>query len=172
MGAVHMTGLAWAYKRMHDPVIQMLKDHKIDTVQLDVKDEDGAVFYKSGVALANEDGATKNTPVDINAAVKEIHDLGGKVVGRVVAFRDPMLARWAFKNGHPAYGIQDKSGNAYSAGTYGAASFTNFANAEVKQYNIDLAVEAAKAGFDSVMFDYIRRPEAHAASGGLAGQVF
>src|SRR5882757_4370050 len=172
MRAVHMTGLAWAYKPLHDPVIQLLKDHKIDTIQLDIKDEDGAVFYKTGVALANEDGATKSTPVDLAAAVKEVHDLGGKLVGRIVAFRDPMLARWAAKNGHMAYDIQDKSGNPYSAGTYGAASFTNFANAEVKQYNIDLAVEAAKTGFDSIMFDYIRRPEAHAASGGLAGQVF
>jgi hypothetical protein len=172
MRAVHMTGLAWAYKPLHDPVIQLLKDHKIDTIELDIKDEDGAVFYKSGVALANESGATKNTPVDLAAAVKEVHDLGGKLVGRIVAFRDPMLARWAAKNGHMAYDIQDKSGNPYSAGTYGAASFTNFANADVKQYNIDLAVEAAKAGFDSIMYDYIRRPEAHPASGGLAGQVF
>jgi hypothetical protein len=172
MRAVHMTGLAWAYKPMHDPVIQMLKDHKIDTIELDIKDEDGAVFYKSGVALANQDGATANTPVDLAAAVKEVHDLGGKLVGRVVAFRDPMLAKWAFKNGHPEYGIQDKSGNPYSAGSYGSASFTNFANADVRQYNIDLAVEAIKAGFDSVMYDYIRRPEAHPASGGLAGQVF
>jgi hypothetical protein len=172
MRAVHMTGLAWAYKPLHDPVIQLLKDHKIDTIELDIKDEDGAVFYKSGVALANEAGATANTPVDLAAAVKEVHDLGGKLVGRIVAFRDPMLARWAFKNGHPAYGIQDKAGNPYSAGTYGAASFTNFANADVNQYNIDLAVEAAKTGFDSIMFDYLRRPEAHPASGGLAGQVF
>jgi hypothetical protein len=172
MRAVPMTGLAWAYKPLHDPVIQLLKDHKIDTIELDIKDEDGAVFYKSGVALANEAGATANTPVDLAAAVKEVHDLGGKLVGRIVAFRDPMLARWAFKNGHPAYGIQDKAGNPYSAGTYGAASFTNFANADVNQYNIDLAVEAAKTGFDSIMFDYLRRPEAHPASGGLAGQVF
>jgi hypothetical protein len=172
MRAVHMTGLAWAYKPLHDPVIQMLKDHRIDTIELDIKDEDGAVFYKSGVALANQDGATQSTPVDLAAAVKEVHDLGGKLVGRIVAFRDPMLAKWAFKNGHPDYGIQDKSGNPYSAGTYGTASFTNFANPAVRQYNIDLAVEAAKAGFDSIMYDYIRRPEAHAASGGLAGQVF
>ncbi|HEY2832512.1 MAG TPA: putative glycoside hydrolase [Sporichthyaceae bacterium] len=172
MRAVHMTGLAWAYKPLHDPVIQMLKDHKIDTIELDIKDEDGAVFYKSGVALANESGATASTPVDLAAAVKEVHDLGGKLVGRIVAFRDPVLAKWAFKNGHPAYGVQDKSGNPYSAGSYGAASFTNFANPDVRQYNIDLAVEAAKTGFDSIMYDYIRRPEAHAASGGLPGQVF
>jgi hypothetical protein len=172
MRAVHMTGLAWAYKPLHDPVIQLLKDHKIDTIELDIKDEDGAVFYKSGVPLANESGATKSTPVDLPAAVKEVHDLGGKLVGRIVAFRDPQLAKWAFANGHKDYVIQDKSGNPYSAGSYGVASFTNFANPDVRQYNIDLAVEAIKTGFDSVMYDYIRRPEAHAASGGLPGQVF
>jgi hypothetical protein len=172
MRAVHMTALAWAYKPLHDPVVQMLKDKKIDTVQLDIKDEDGMVGYKSGVQLANDDGATVNAPYDLAAATKEIHDLGGRVVGRIVAFRDPKLAKYAVTKGKMDMVIQDKSGNAYNAGSYGAASFTNFGNADVRQYNIDLAVEAVKGGFDDIMFDYIRRPESHAASGGLDGQVF
>ena len=42
---------------------------------------------------------------------------------------------------------------------YGAAAFTNLANPEVRQYQIDLAVEAAQLGFDEILYDYVRRPE-------------
>ncbi|HEX3826644.1 MAG TPA: putative glycoside hydrolase [Sporichthyaceae bacterium] len=159
MRAVHMTAAAWQYPALHDPVIAMLKNHQIDTVELDVKDEDGALGYKSTVPLAQQDGSEKGTTYDVAAAVKEIHDLGGRVVGRIVAFKDPMLAKWAWANGHPSYDVQDKSGNPYHAGSYGTAAFTNLASPEVQQYNMDLAVDAAKQGFDDIMFDYIRRPE-------------
>jgi hypothetical protein len=157
--AVHMTASAWAYKPLHDPVVQMLKDHKIDTIEMDIKDEDGHVQYKSNVPLAQQDGAENTTTYDPAAMLKEIHDLGGKVVGRIVAFKDPLLAKYAFANGHPSWGVQDKNGNAYRAGSYGTAAFTNLASPEVQQYNADLAVEATKLGFDAIMFDYIRRPE-------------
>ena len=55
--AVHMTADSWAYKPLHDPVVQMLKDHKIDTVELDIKDEDGHVQYKSNVPVFQQDGS-------------------------------------------------------------------------------------------------------------------
>jgi hypothetical protein len=161
MRAAHMTALAWAYKPLHDPVVQMIKDGKIDTIQLDIKDEDGMVGYDSAVQLAKDSGATVKAPYVLADAVKEIHDLGARITGRIVAFRDPKLAKYAIKTGKMDMVIQDTSGNAYNAGTYGAASFTNFANDAVRNYNIDLGVEAAKAGFDDIMFDYIRRPEAH-----------
>jgi hypothetical protein len=157
--AVHMTAAAWSYKPLHDPVVQMLKDKKIDTVELDIKDEDGHVQYKSNVPVFQQDGSEKDSTYDPAAVIKEIHDLGGKVVGRIVAFKDPLLAKWAFANGHPSWGVQDKNGNAYHAGSYGTAAFTNLASPEVQQANADLAVEATKLGFDAVMFDYIRRPE-------------
>ena len=173
MRAVHMTGIAWLTPSLKDPVIQALKDKRIDAVQLDIKDEDGAVAFDAASEAANLSGADKkNANYNPAEAVKEIHDLGGTVIGRVVAFKDPLLATWAAKNGRMDWVIQDKSGNPYRAGTYGAGAFTNFANAEVRKYNIELGVEAAKAGFDSIMFDYIRRPEANATSGNLAGQVF
>ena len=160
MRAVHMTAIAWGYKPLKDPVVQMLKDKKIDTIELDVKDEDGHVGYASEVQMAKDAGAIEEH-YKIDDAVKEIHDLGGRVVGRIVAFRDPKLAKWAIQTGKTDMIIQDTSGNPYNAGTYGAASFTNFANADVRKYNIDLGVEAATHGFDDIMFDYIRRPEAH-----------
>jgi hypothetical protein len=169
MRAVHMTALAWKTPSLRDPVIQMIKDKKIDTVQLDIKDEDGKVGYLSEVPLAKEIGATYDY-YNLTDAVKQIHDLGARVTGRIVAFRDPLLAGWAVKNGKMGYIVQDSGGNAFDAGSYGKASFTSLASPEVRQYNIDLAVESAKAGMDDIMYDYIRRPETR--TGTLDGQVF
>ncbi|MEU4183980.1 putative glycoside hydrolase, partial [Micrococcus luteus] len=33
------------------------------------------------------------------------------------------------------------------------------ANPEIRGYNIALAAEAAKLGFDDIMYDYVRRPD-------------
>ena len=37
--------------------------------------------------------------------------------------------------------------------------FTNFANPQVRRYNIAIAVAAAKLGVDDILYDYIRRPD-------------
>jgi hypothetical protein len=156
--AAHITSFGWAEPALRDPILALVREKKLDTVQLDIKDEDGIVGYDSQVPLAVAAGTVMKR-FDIKEAVSTIHGLGAKVVGRIVTFRDPRLARWAVKNGKMDYVIQNTSGGAYSAGSYGVAAFTNFANPEVIEYNVALAEEAAKAGFDAIMYDYVRKPE-------------
>jgi hypothetical protein len=161
--SVHLTEWAWSESATKDPVVALIKAGKIDNVQMDVKDEDGLVGYDSKVPLAVEAKTVYlqggKPRFDIDATVKEIHDLGATLTARIVTFRDPKLGKWSAANGHMDYLIQDTSGNPYSAGNYGTAAFTNFANQDVKDYNIGLAVEAAQHGFDAIMFDYVRKPE-------------
>ncbi|MGQ0466177.1 MAG: putative glycoside hydrolase [Sporichthyaceae bacterium] len=156
--AAHIQHFAWADPKLKDPIIEMIKAKKIDTVQLDIKDEDGIVGYSSQVPLAVQAGVTRPY-YDAKAAVDEIHALGAKVVGRIVAFRDPRMGKWALGQGKMDLLIQNTSGGAYSAGNYGQGSFTNFANTEIIEYNAALGEEAAKFGFDGIMYDYIRKPE-------------
>jgi hypothetical protein len=162
--SVHITAFGWASSTLREPILQLLKDKKIDNIQLDIKDEDGIIGYDSQVPLAQESGAASTRYVAADA-LKTIHDLGGTVTGRIVAFRDPKMAGWAVKNGKMEMVIQNSSGGAYDAGKYGVAEFTNFANQDIIDYNVGLAEEAAKLGFDQIMFDYIRKPE-------NAGQVY
>jgi hypothetical protein len=157
--AAHIMAYDWPNAALRDPIMNLIKEHKLDTVQLDIKDEDGNVGYDSQVPLAKQAGTTVHKSYDLAEAVKTIHDAGAKVVGRIVAFRDPRLGKWALQNNHMDYLIQNTSGGAYNAGTYGTAAFTNFANPDVIDYNIALGEEAAKAGFDGIMFDYLRKPE-------------
>ncbi|MET9487712.1 putative glycoside hydrolase [Nocardia sp. NPDC006630] len=163
--AVHVTAYAWAYQPMRDDVLTMAREGRIDTVQLDIKDEDGVVGYDSQVPLARQSGAAAGI-YDAGSALKTLHDMGIRVVGRIVAFRDRTMAEWAWHAGHPDWVIQNPSGQPYSSG-YGSIAFTNFASPEMRRYNIDLAAEGARLGFDDIMYDYIRRPD-----GPLSNMVF
>jgi hypothetical protein len=154
---VHATGYAWNYKPLRDGIIALIKAHKINTVELDIKEEDGFVNYDTSVKLAHEAGAIRKL-YDPKTTIAALHKMGVRVVGRIVCFRDPKLAPWAWAHGHKDWVVQTPTGAPYSS-KYGSISFTNFGNQAVRDYNIDLAVEAAKLGFDDVMYDYVRRPD-------------
>jgi hypothetical protein len=154
---VHITGAAWAYKPKHDAVMTLLKNHNINAVEVDIKDESGIVNYASTVPLATTVGAIQKL-YDVKKMVAEIHAAGGRVIGREVVFHDSKLAKWSWDNGHHSDVLQTAAHEPWK-GSYGDFSFTNFASPTVQQYNTDLAVEAAKDGFDDVLFDYVRRAD-------------
>jgi hypothetical protein len=94
-------------------------------------------------------------PYDLAAAIADLHERGVSVVGRIVAFADPVLAANAWENGRRDMVLQTRNGNQYS----GYGGFTNFAHPEVRGYLVDLAEEAAAAGVDGILWDYVRRPD-------------
>jgi hypothetical protein len=153
--AVHVTADAWAHDGLRAGVLRLLEEKRINAVELDIKDELGIVGWRSGVPLAREIGAERRT-FDLGAAVKLLHARGARVIGRLVAFRDPVLAEWAWTHGRHDLVIQTPEGAAYSGG-YGG--FTSYVHPAVRAYNVDLAVAAAKLGVDDILYDYVRRPD-------------
>ncbi|MDT7573444.1 MAG: hypothetical protein QOE05_3618 [Actinomycetota bacterium] len=155
--AVHVTGAAWAYSPLRNPVLALIKAKKINSVELDIKDEDGIINYSSQVPLAK---AAKSTFAyyDLNKVTAQLHGMGIRVIGRIVAFNDPKLADYAEAHHKNAWFIQNPNGTKYLYG-YNKHGFTNFANPDVRKYNQDIAVEAIKGGFDDIVYDYIRRPD-------------
>jgi hypothetical protein len=153
--AVHVTADAWANDDLRAGVLRLVDDKRINAVELDLKDESGVVGWDAPVPLGREIGAVR--PIfDLAAAVKLLHDKGARVIGRLVAFRDPVLAEAAWKGGERRQVIQTAEGKAYSGG-YGG--FTNFADPTVRRYNIDIAAAAAAVGVDDILYDYVRRPD-------------
>jgi hypothetical protein len=159
---VHMSAISWRQADLRKGIFDLIDQGKINTVELDLKDESGEVGYDSKVPLAREIGAVKGY-YDLKQAVETLHKKHVRVIGRVVAFRDPILAEQAWKDGHRDWVLQKPDGT--PQGAYGG--FTNMAAASVRQYNLDLAAEAANLGVDEILWDYIRRPE-----GDLSGMVF
>ena len=152
--AVHVSGAAWANDELHAGVMDLIDRGLIDTVELDLKDEAGIVSYNSQLPKALEIGAV-SADYDLAEAVQTLEDKGIRVIGRLVAFRDPIYAEAAWAAGRHDEVLQTPSGG--MLGTYGG--FANYANDAVRQYNLDIALEAVDLGVKDILWDYIRRPE-------------
>jgi hypothetical protein len=149
---VHVT--FWAWKHHRAEVMSLVDAGKVTALELDLKDESGIVGFDSGVPLAAKMNA-EHPIIDLEEAVRALHAKGVRVVGRLVAFRDPIHAPWAWEHGRRSQVVQTPSGDPYA----GYGGFTNFAHPAVRRYNIAIAEAAVAAGVDEILYDYIRRPD-------------
>jgi hypothetical protein len=147
---VHVTmGLASLPGKLQEYVD--LKDDGLTAIELDVKDEDGQVgFLTRSPRLASSVGAT-NDFYKARDAARLVHRNGLYLIGRVVVFEDPMLS-----HGRPELAAQRSDGSVWEDAA--GLGWTNPYDKRVWDYNVAIAAAAAKAGFDEIMFDYVRFP--------------
>jgi hypothetical protein len=162
---VHVTDAAWGYEPLRKGIVSLIDAGLVSAVELDLKDEGGIVGYDSHVPLANQVGAVR-PEFKLKDTVAELKRRGVRVIGRIVAFRDPPLAKWAWDNGKRDWVVQTADGTKM-LDSYGG--FTNPASPDVHRYNLDIALEAADAGVDDILWDYVRRPEGDPATMRIPG---
>jgi hypothetical protein len=126
--------------------------HKgLTALELDVKDERGEVgFVPRSVPLAVSSGAAHDY-YDPRAVAKRVHERGLYLIGRIVVFEDPVLSA-----ARPDLAIRRPDGSVWRDAA--GLGWTNPYDPRVWSYNAALAIAAAKAGFDEIMFDYVRFP--------------
>ena len=124
----------------------------LNAIELDVKDENGYVGFVSAhtPSLARAIGAAR-TYYDATKVAALAHAKGLYLIGRVVVFQDPTLA-----SARSELAIQSRYGGIWK--TSGGLGWANEYDPAVWKYNVDIAVAAAKAGFDEIQFDYVRFP--------------
>jgi hypothetical protein len=123
----------------------------LNTIELDVKDENGRVgFLPSAVPLARRTGAA-GSYYKAKWAAKLAHAKGIYLIGRVVTFEDPVLSEQ-----RPELAIRTSDGSRWLNNS--GLGWTNPYDRRVWKYNVDLGVAAVKAGFDEIQFDYVRFP--------------
>jgi hypothetical protein len=128
-----------------------LVDDGLNTIELDVKDENGEVgFVTSSVPLAREVGAARPYYRPREAA-RLIHAKGVYLIGRVVVFEDPRLSE-----GRPELAVKNPDGSVWR--NHAGLGWTNPYDKRVWDYNVSIAEVAARAGFDEIQFDYVRFP--------------
>ena len=128
-----------------------LKRQGLNTIELDVKDENGHVGFVQGApAIARADGAA-GSYYDARTVARQLHRAGIYLIGRVVSFEDPTTAE-----SHPGMAIHTSDGSIWH--TSGGLAWLNPYSREAWKYDVDVAVAAAKAGFDEIQFDYVRFP--------------
>lgn len=147
---VHVTmGLASLPGKLDD-YLELQKDG-LTAVELDVKDERGQIAFASPAsALATRVGATRDF-YSPRAVAREAHAHGLYLVGRVVTFEDPVLA-----HARPDLAIRSSDGSVWEDGA--GLAWTDPYDKRVWKYDVDVAVAAARAGFDEILFDYVRFP--------------
>ena len=124
---------------------------RTNAVVIDVKDDWGIINAPVENKVAKEIGAVRNT--NIKEIIAKLHEKGVYVIARNVTFKDKKL--YAAYNSK--YAIWDKYANTAWVGLpreRWCDPYSDF----VRQYNIDVAKETAKLGFDEIQFDYIRFP--------------
>jgi hypothetical protein len=123
----------------------------LNTLQLDVKDENGEVAFVSPYAPLAQRIGSAQAYYRPKSVVRKVHAKGLYLVARVVTFEDPVLSRK-----RPGMAIRHAGGGVWlnNAGL----GWSNPYDRHVWDYNVDIAEAAARAGFDEVMFDYIRFP--------------
>ena len=147
---IYLNAYAAGSKARLPKLLAIADSTEINAFVIDVKDEKG-MRYRTSLPQQKQIGG-EVTMADLKAVVDTVKAHGIWTVARIVVFKDPMLSQvkpeWSIKN--PSGGLwRDKAGN-----TWVSAWDPN-----VWEYNIQIAEEVLRAGFDEVQFDYVRFPE-------------
>jgi hypothetical protein len=133
----------------------------LNTIELDIKDENGEVGFLSGAPpLSRTIGAAK-AYYGPRQVVAKTRRKGAYLIGRLVVFQDPVLAE-----ARPQLAIKTPDGSVWR--TSAGHAWVNPYDKRVWAYNVAVARAAAKAGFDEIQFDYVRFP----SDGDVSSAVF
>ncbi|WP_338787407.1 putative glycoside hydrolase [Metabacillus sp. FJAT-53654] len=133
-----------------EKLTSLVKSSDLNAMVIDIKDDYGNLTYlpeKSSPFYP----ISKNYIKDPKKVLKTLEKEQIYPIARVVVFKDTVLAtknpEWSFKDGEKVW----KNGR--------GESFVNPFLQEVWDYNVNIAIEAAKLGFQEIQFDYVRFPE-------------
>ena len=147
---VHVTGPLASLKGKLASYAALQKDG-LNTIELDIKDETGDVaFASSSVPLVRTIGAARDY-YDPRAVARMLHAKGIYLIGRIVVFQDPLLAA-----ARPELAVRRSDGRVWT--TSAGLAWVDPYDRRVWAYDVGIAAAAARAGFDEIMFDYVRFP--------------
>lgn len=128
-----------------------LRSDGLNTIELDVKDESGQVGFISPWAPDAKATGAARPYYDPGTVARAAHALGIYLIGRVVVFEDPVLAK-----ARPQHALRYADGRPWT--TAAGLGWVSEYDPAVWKYAVDVAESAARAGFDEIQFDYVRFP--------------
>ncbi len=151
--ALYITFFALGHEGLRNHALQLIEETELNAVVMDVKGDRGYVPYPSDVPLAAKVGAQDLIMIkEWDEFMRWFQEREVYTIARIVVFKDNPLAmarpEWAVTDARTGELWRDREGLAW----------TDPFRQEVWDYNIAIAVEAARKGFDEIQFDYLRFP--------------
>ena len=134
-------------------LLHLLDTTEANAVVMDVKNEYGSISFLTPLKQHNSYGAQKTrTNRNIQKFMKRMKDRNVYTIARIVTFKDEIQA-----SHNPSYAIRRDDNGSIWRNDDNMAWVDPF-DKRAQEYTIDVAVEAAKVGFDEINFDYLRFP--------------
>ena len=153
--ALYLSFYGVGSKVLRDPALKLINDTELNALVIDVKGDRGMIPYRSSVALAAEVGGQRIITVrDIDGLLTSFKEKGIYTIARIVVFKDDLLA-----TARPDLAVKTPAGEPWRDREH--LAWVDPFRKEVWNYNIQIAEEAAKLGFDEIQFDYVRFPDSH-----------
>lgn len=134
-----------------DELLELIDTTELNAMVIDIKDDDGRITYQMSGEIIDEFGTARSFIPDIEALMKKLKEHNVYVIARVVAFKDPLLARTV-----PEVALHLKDGTVYK--DYSNIGWLNPCNQKLLDYYVEIAQNLADVGFDEINFDYVRFP--------------
>ncbi len=149
---VYVTAEKVADQAYLDYLIKYINETELNAIVIDFKDDYGNIVAN---IESNNEQIQDNViaSVDMKNVIKQLEQNNIYPIARIVTFKDYMLA-----NDRPDLSFHDpQTGEIWQDGN--GAQFVNPFLTDVWDYNVGVAIEAAKMGFKDIQFDYVRFPE-------------
>ena len=137
-----------------EKLLKLMDETSLNAIVIDVKDDWGNITWRTTNPQLESMGTSKKIIADLPKLMKTLEEHDVYPIARIVVFKDTILA-----NKRPEYSFLTADGKILNNRKAKPESFVNPYMKEVWDYNIEVAKEAAKAGFREIQFDYVRFPE-------------
>lgn len=149
---IYLTSYSAGNPNKIEELISYMDGNDLNSMVIDIKDDTGNVTadFKS-----ENEHIQKNTADyidDLDGLLKRLEEKQIYPIARIVAFKDSLLAE-----NQPEMSFRYPDGRVWKAGN--GEAFINPFLKETWDYAVNVGIEAAKAGFKEIQFDYVRFPE-------------
>jgi hypothetical protein len=151
--ALYLSFYGVGSRALRTPAVKLIEETELNALVIDVKGDRGMIPFRSSVQLAAEVGGQRIITVrDIDELLKFFKEKGIYLIARIVVFKDDLLAA-----ARPDLAVKTPAGEIWRDREH--LAWVDPFRKEIWEYNIQIAEEAAKLGFDEIQFDYVRFPD-------------
>ena len=151
--ALYLSVYGAGSSKLRTAALALVETTEVNALVIDVKGDRGIIPYRSSVPMAAEVGAQRIITIgDLPALMTSLRARRVYTIARIVLFKDDLLV-----SARPRLGLRRPDGSLFRDRE--GLAWANPYSPDVWRYNIDIAIEAARAGFDEIQFDYARLPD-------------